>query len=219
MDILRIYNKIIETGQTRVKKKGDFLHRHRIVPSHAGGQYTPDNITYLTPKEHRLVHLLRYKLYGAREDIFAYIRLRGSFSGHTHKEKTKEKISEKMKGRNNPFYGKKHTEESKKKIRAAREKQIFTEESIKKRGRTGSLNGRYGKPVTEETRAKIGQANKGKKRTAEQLKKASEVRKGLFEGAKNPMARSVIIDGITYNTIKEATLVTGLTYYQIKKIT
>ena len=148
MDILKIYNKIIERGKVRIKKKGDFLHCHRIIPAHSGGKYTPDNITYLTPKEHRLIHLLRYKLFGLRADIYSYIKLKGSFSGHTHSTDTKEKISKSLSGEKNSFFGKKHSEEAKIKIKIARKKQIFSDESNKKKGRSGSLNGRYGKPIS-----------------------------------------------------------------------
>lgn len=55
----------------------------------------------------------------------------------------KELISKAVKGENNPFYGKKHTEETKQKIREKNK----------------------GKIISEEIRQKIAKANKGKKRT------------------------------------------------------
>jgi len=76
-----------------------------------------------------------------------------------HTESTKKRISESMSGINNPFYGKKHTEETKERIRKARAKQ---------------------KPISEEGRKKLSLANTGKKRTVETRKKMSNSRKGMI---------------------------------------
>lgn len=220
MNILHIYEYLIERGRNRIKQKGDYLHKHRILPGYLGGLYTPDNITYLTPKEHKIVHLLRYKLYKHDSDIFAYIRLKGSFSGHKHKEITKKKISMSLSGEKNPFYGKKHSEESRKKIKEARAQQIITPESRQRRSEkmSGEGNFRFGKEVTSITREKISQANKGKKRTPEQCRHASTVRKGKQTGSNNPNSSPVTINGIEYNTKKEAATALNITYYELNKL-
>jgi hypothetical protein len=61
-------------------------------------------------------HYLRYRLFGHRADIYSYIRLKGSFSGHSHSEETKQKISQAGKGSKNHFYGKRHGEIAKQKM-------------------------------------------------------------------------------------------------------
>ena len=71
-------------------------------------------------------------------------------------------------GENNPFYGKHHTEESKKKMR----------ESIK-----GSRLMRKALILSEETKKKLGDANRGKTRSEETKKKMSDAK----SGEKNPM--------------------------------
>lgn len=48
---------------------GSGLHRHRIVPGHIGGEYTEDNITYLTVREHIIAHYLLWKIYRSPDDL------------------------------------------------------------------------------------------------------------------------------------------------------
>lgn len=69
---------------------------------------------------------------------------------------------EAMFGDSNPFYGKQHTEEAKRKMSEAAKK------------RTGDKNPFYGRHHSEETKEKIRQANIGRKHTEEELKKMSE---------------------------------------------
>lgn len=77
MNYQTIYESLIRRGKTRTKQKRDGLHKHRIVPGYDGGKYIAENITLLTRKEHRLVHLLRYKLFGRYGDAVAYYKLNG----------------------------------------------------------------------------------------------------------------------------------------------
>ena len=112
-------------------------------------------------------------------------------------EETRKKISEKMKGENNPMYnknfseehrrrlseaskgenhrmyGKHHTEETRKKISEANEGRKHTEEAKRKMSIA-----QKGKQFSEETRKKIGEAHKGKTISEEQKKKISETHKG-----------------------------------------
>jgi len=65
-------------------------------------------------------------------------------------------------GEKNPFYGKKHTEESKRKMRG----RIVSRETRKKlsdaqKGKTGEKNGFYGKKHSEESKLKLSEAHKG----------------------------------------------------------
>ena len=78
-----------------------------------------------------------------------------------------------MVGKHNPFYGKKHTKESRKKI----------SEAGRKRG-----------PITEETRRKLSEAAKGennpfygKKHTEDALRKMRAAKKDVFKGENHPM--------------------------------
>lgn len=79
------------------------------------------------------------------------------FKGHKHKPESCKKISESLMGEKNPFYGKRHTPETK----------AHLSEKWKTRP-----------PVSDETRAKLSKARKGKKFTEEHKRKISESQKG-----------------------------------------
>lgn len=71
MNYEKIYFNLIERGKTRIKNKNDGLHKHRIIPGYENGKYNLDNVTFLTQKEHRIVHKLRYKLFKNPKDLWA----------------------------------------------------------------------------------------------------------------------------------------------------
>lgn len=79
--------------------------------------------------------------------------------GQKISEETKEKLRISMKGENNPFYGRHHTEETKKKIRENNKWYRPTEETRKKLSEKSK-----GRHLTEETKKKIGMGNRGNKR-------------------------------------------------------
>ena len=83
---------------------------------------------------------------------------------------------------------------------------------------SGEGNFRFGKEVTSITREKISQANKGKKRTPEQCRHASTIRKGKQTGSNNPNSSPVTINGIEYDTKKEAATALNITYYELNKL-
>ena len=52
-------------------------HRHHIIPRHAGGDDSPDNIIEVTVEEHAELHLSLYLKYGRWQDWAAYHGLAG----------------------------------------------------------------------------------------------------------------------------------------------
>lgn len=97
-------------------------------------------------------------------------------NGYTVKEETKEKISKSklgikigprpaayiekyLAGKNNPFFGRTHSEESKKKITETRSKNpnflANLREGLKKRDLSGKKNGMFGKPPRKPKRSKL----------------------------------------------------------------
>jgi len=100
-------------------------HKHHIVPKHVGGTDDPNNIVYLTIKQHAEAHKKLYKKYGRWQDKLAYEGLSGQIgkeeiiqeiyknrknrTGAILSEETKQKISMTKKG----F---KHTLETRRKI-------------------------------------------------------------------------------------------------------
>lgn len=92
--------------------------------------------------------------------------------GKKRTEESKRKTSESLK-KNPPMLGKKHTDETKNKLRVARSKQVFT----------------------EETRRKLSVASTGRKyppRTQEAKNKMRDAKLGIYEGEGNPNWRGGI---------------------------
>ena len=78
------------------------------------------------------------------------------FKGHKHTKESKQRIGNSVRGEKNGFYGKQHSEETRK-IMSKKRKQRITK---------------------DETRAKMSKAHKGKKFTEEHRHKISEAQKG-----------------------------------------
>jgi group I intron endonuclease len=104
-------------------------------------------------------------------------RISNALKGKPCPEYRKKMISDtllgKCTGEKHPMFGKKHSEETKKKIREARAKQVITKEH-----RENMSKALMGKIVTEETRERISQSHKGKIMSGEARKKMSLARLG-----------------------------------------
>lgn len=154
-------------------------HLHHIIPRHAGGTNDPSNLVELTVREHAEAHRLLYEAHGRKEDMVAWKTLSGLMTaieankiiGHT---------------------GRKHTENAKEKIRAARARQKeprlgikipHTEESKIK---IKNNNARYwkGKRLSEETRKKISSSLTGKVGNMLGKKHSDESKRKMSESAK-----------------------------------
>ena len=122
-------------------------HKHHIIPRHAGGSDDPSNLIELTVEEHAEAHRLLFEEYGRWQDEVAWKGL----SGQIDSAEINYILSvERNLGENNPMYGKpgpmrgkKHTEETKRKIKEKRAQQVM-------------------KPVSEETKRKISERHKGR---------------------------------------------------------
>lgn len=132
-----------------------YLENHHVIPKGVGGNNKKENLILLTYKEHYICHLLLTKMFekNTKENnkmCYAFKRISKGNSmrnaeiakkfyrdaykgcnnphwGMQHTEKTKQILSEKAKQRGlRTFLGKKHTEETKVKMRTPR-KQGFSE--------------------------------------------------------------------------------------------
>jgi group I intron endonuclease len=75
--------------------------------------------------------------------------------GFSHSEKTKLNKSLQIRGSNNPFYGKIHTDETKRKISESNKNRKMSNEFVEKRRSYMKDN-----PINKETRKKIAESNK-----------------------------------------------------------
>jgi len=194
-------------SENRIKGNDIYYEIHHILPRCLGGEGSPHqysthpNLVLLTAKEHFLSHWLLVRLHPENEKlIYAFWMMctsvryqvssrvyeeakklqsqkRKILTGKICSEDTKNKISQKNKGKKRTeeqkkkmsdsqkkiptekksFYGKKHSEESKKKMSERAKNRI----------------------VSEETKKKMSEVRTGKKRTEEQKKKFSIAMKGI----------------------------------------
>lgn len=121
-----------------------------------------DNRPDLYDEEHKWLNLiedcdLSTRYYNVRKHKWNHWSSDQSKYNKIFTDKYRENHSNMMKGENNHFYGKKHTIESREKIKKAREKQVFTDEhkaSISE-SHKGENNHFYGKTHSEETKRMI----------------------------------------------------------------
>jgi hypothetical protein len=98
MDYLKIYNTLCERGRLRNKRRGSNLEKHHIIPTfffkdskrnhrYKDGIFNGDgeglnNITYLTPREHFISHLLLCKIWkGTKWEYRCYCSLKMFVNG------------------------------------------------------------------------------------------------------------------------------------------
>lgn len=118
---------------------------------------------------------------------------------------TRKKISDSSCGRQT-FLGRKHTDESKKKIGEARKGRKHTDETKAKMARYGEDNHFFGRRHSPETRAKIRDAKVGMV-SAFKGKHHSEEAKALLRKARS---KPCSVEGRRYSSIQEAARQTGI---------
>jgi len=162
-----------------------------------GGTNDPSNLIELSIEEHAEAHRLLYEEYGRWQDYVAWKGLLGVMT----EEERMEIMYAARRGNGNFFYGKKHTEETKKKISEKNKGKLkgvpkppgFAEALSKKN--SGSGNPMYGKPAW----------NKGKSLGPQ----SAELRR--------KKGKPLIYNGVEYNSINEAEKLTGVSAYKILK--
>ena len=111
-------------------------------------------------------------------------------SGAIKSEKTRKKLSEANKGKNNPNYGKSLSEETRRKMSEAQKGKIRSEEHKRK-----NSEAHKGKTHSEETKKKLSEANIGKTLSEEHKRKMSEVQKGKIRSEEHKRKMSDVRKG------------------------
>lgn len=77
MDYPRIYTELI--GRARGRERRGYMERHHVLPKCMGGGDTPDNLVFLTAKEHFIAHKLLVRIhpdvYGLWQALIAMGRI------------------------------------------------------------------------------------------------------------------------------------------------
>jgi len=83
----KVYYNLCSSKSTIIDqwKPGSNLHRHHIVPKHAGGNDDSNNFTYLTIREHVIAHYLLWKMYNLPNDLRAMHMLGANLTSYQRK--------------------------------------------------------------------------------------------------------------------------------------
>jgi hypothetical protein len=117
-----------------------YVERHHIVPKSLGGSNKKENIVALTAREHFICHRLLVKMTSGKDKMKMSFALRNIINRENRYQQrykissrtyaaiistTKANISKYQSGKNNPYYGKKHSDEVREKMRAKRALQVI----------------------------------------------------------------------------------------------
>lgn len=171
MNHQRIYENIIEEAkfENRTKGNGIYYENHHIQPKCLDGRDEDSNLVLLTAKEHFVVHKLLTYIYPTNRDLATAFHF--MVYGAKNKEinlssRDYEYAKELGAGEKNPFFGLRHTLETKKKMSKAASLRV------------GEKNGNFGNTLSKEAKEKISKAHKGKEISIEQRRLISKKLKG-----------------------------------------
>jgi hypothetical protein len=186
MNYLKIYCNLIRKAENRTLPEG-YTEKHHTFPKSIFGKN--NRIVVLTAREHYIAHALLEKIYIQRYGLkdkktikmtYAHIMMKnnGYFNSYLY-ESVKIRMSKSNRGKNNPFFGKKHSDETKEKLRIARTGKKLSPEMVEKIRikNIGEKNHFYGKKHSKEAKIKMGELKKGNKNalgykmTEEQIEK------------------------------------------------
>lgn len=131
MNYKKIYDSLIKKRQEEILTTG-YYETHHIIPRCMGGNNSKENLVKLTAKEHYIAHALLFHIYKTPKMAFAWMCM-CRISAEQQRNITAKQyelartfltdtMKKSMIGENNPFYGKTHSEETKKKISDALKK-------------------------------------------------------------------------------------------------
>lgn len=186
----------------------EYCEAHHIVPKCMGGTDDEDNLIDLFAREHFEAHRM-LALENPDNDKLVYAWWMMS---HTNKAKDRDyeitaaeyeeariafsnTQSKAISGENHPMFGKRHSEESRKKISESH-KGLFVGDKNPMFGvkRAGKNHPMYGKHLSEETKKKLSEAlsgennpNYGKKFSDYTISKMRNAKIGKYNGTNNPM--------------------------------
>lgn len=190
----RWYHNIIDNAfkEKRTKSRDQYYELHHVIPKSLKGTDENDNLVYLTAKEHFICHALLVKMVSDHTHRFkmlcAFHNLQLDRHGKRYtsrlydyfKPQWAKAISENKKGTLPWNAGKKHPEETLKKMRKPRKNWSYVPTEEHKKKNSESLKGRiHSRESIQKRVAKL----KGRKQSQEHIEK----NRIANSGEKNPM--------------------------------
>ena len=201
MNYLRVYCNLIRKAENRTPPEG-YIEKHHIFPVSIFGKNDRTVILTAREHyvAHALLEKLYIKRYGLKDQrtikmTHAHFMMKVSFGPCRYinsylyegarirksevmknriiSGETRAKMSESLKGKNNPNFGKTSSDETKAKMSEAHKGKTPSDETKAKMSAA-----KKGKTLSEETKEKIGKYHKGKTMSEESKTKMSEARKG-----------------------------------------
>jgi hypothetical protein len=192
MNYQLIYTQLINRGKTR--ELTGYKERHHIIPKCIGGNDNPDNLVYLTAREHFIAHKLLCEIHPDDTKLFhAYwmmstTNITTKFYQREYKvssyeyDRLKTKAAEISRAR---FINQPKSEEHKQKLRKPKTEAHKKHMSQSFKGRKFSIETRKklsiantGNIHSEETKRKISNTMRGRITSEETRKKLSDAKKG-----------------------------------------
>jgi hypothetical protein len=213
-----IYKLFIKKCSSKNYDNNLVLHKHHIIPKHLWSNETlsvntKDNLIYLSVDDHIQAHLLLAECY----DDDTYENISNLRSARLLNKKSikdtniLDKISKTYVGKNNPFFGKTHTDTVKNKLAKANE----TLKGLRYEDRYGDA------AIIEKEKRKQSVKkhwdnldDKSKKIRCENISKS---RKGKASGGDNGFATKLLVNGNYYGSVKDACDALNTTPYYLYK--
>ncbi len=225
MNYQKIYDDLI--GSRKASKPIGYTESHHIIPECMGGPDTQENRVNLTPEEHFIAHKLLAKIHPNHYGLIKAVIAMG-MSSRTHQRQfnksygwERRQMSVLQTGEGNPFYGKHHTEEHKEYMSQLLKGRKITwadKISVTKKANPYKYSQAQCQAISERNKGE-GNWMYGKSHTPEASKKISDKAKERYKDpSKNPAAKKVVIGGVEYGSMKQASEATGLSKYKIRNL-
>jgi fructose-specific phosphotransferase system component IIB len=163
MNYQKVYQSLIDNRKTNPLPLDQYGEIHHIIPRSMGGSNDKDNLIRLTAREHYVAHHLLWKIHKTSKMAHAWFMMlrcdpnqKRFFTARQHEAATlahKDALRKSMKGADNHFFGKSHTEETKKKLSELNKGKSIPENQIK-----NWVEKVAKKPKSAEHKAKIGRS-------------------------------------------------------------
>lgn len=196
---LRLYIRLIKKCQSMTKEElSGYTEKHHILPGCLGGERRKYNLVELPVKYHVMAHIVLTIIYPEEKKVWKALSItiaRGNKNRQKDREEGLNQFSlrtltrlrleaqafykskeyrESISGENNPFFGKTHSLETRKRLSEAGKGKKLSPEVIDK-----MKKGLTGQKRTEETRKRISVARKGMKFSDSHRENISKSRIGI----------------------------------------
>lgn len=211
---LQKYTKFIKKCSIKKYNKELVLHKHHIIPKHIWNSPENKEVVFLSVEDHIKAHLLLANCVdkGTYEYNSNLRSARLLNKKSIRDKKTLDKIRKTYCGKNNPFFGKKHTQVTLD-LLAIKTKELFKDKSYEDR---------YGVNAdVEKNKRRKGVKASWKSKSVEwktsRSLNLSKALKGKNLGKLNPMSYPLLVDGVRFECLQDALTNHNITYYKLFK--